>query len=177
MPVDIPATVTTVVGGAAVLSTYVLVFRKYSEGYMSPAHPFWLGYAKPTVRALVALQVAAVVGFFLFAVPWLFIGQPEGGLLGSSPAALSVTLGLFMVASALWAPCMRQALTTRSLPWKLAACASLWVAAASTLVLVAGAAEEVEPRWYVLLGVILFGMTTVLADGVAYTARTIVKVK
>ena len=176
MPVSQLATTATVVGGAAVLATYVVVFRNYREGYTSSAHPFWLGYSKPTIQTLVALQLAAVVGFFLFAIPWLFIEQPQGGVLGSS-AALTVTLGMFMLASAAWAPCMRQALTTRLLSWKLASCMALWVAAACSIVLVAGAAEENKPRWYVLLGVILFAMTTVLADGVAYTARTIVTVK
>jgi hypothetical protein len=165
--------VATAVGGAAVLATYVAVFSNYPHGYTSPAHPFWLGYAKPIIRTLIALQVAALIGFFLFAVPWLFIEQPQGGVLGTS-AALTVTITLFMAASVAWAPCMRKALTTRTLPWKLASCMALWVAAACSIVLVAGAAEETNPRWYVLLGVLLFATTTVLADGVAYTARTLV---
>lgn len=176
MAVDVLATVFTAVGGAFVLATYVSVFRNYGQGYMSPSHPFWLGYSKSTIQMLVILQLAAVAGFFLFTIPWLFVEQPQGGVL-SHPAALAVTLGVFMVASSAWAPCMRQALLTRSLAWKLAACVALWGAAACSIVLVAGAAEETKPRWYVLLGTLLFATTTVLADGVAYTARTIVTVK
>lgn len=176
MAVDILATVFTAVGGALVLLTYVAVFRNYTQGYMSATHPFWLGYSAPTIRMLVLFQLAAVVGFFLFAIPWLFIEQPQGGVL-SHPAALALTLGVFMLASAAWAPSMQRALLTRSLAWKLTSCVVLWAAAASSIVLVAGAAEETRPRWYVMLGVILFAATTVLADGVAYTARTITTVK
>lgn len=176
MSVDVPASVVAILGGMAVLATYVIVFRNYSQGYISPAHPFWLGYSKPVIQTLVSLQAAAVVGFFLFAIPWLFIRQPQGGVL-SRPAALAVTLAVFMAASAAWAPCMEQALQKRTLLWKLAATISLWVAAACSIMFVAGAAEETEPRWYVMLGALLFAATTTLADGIAYSARTIVYVQ
>ena len=175
---DIPTLVVLVVGGVAVIASYVFVFRRVSSGYLSPSNPYWLGYSAPTIKALVILQLLAVAGFFMFAVPWVFMESPQGGSLAHE-AALPVILGLFMIAAALWAPFMQKAVNSPtaagSTPWKAAGAAALFVCAAASVLLVAMAAEETNPRWYVLLGTVLFAATTVLGDGIAYPARMLTR--
>lgn len=176
--IDTASLIILTVGGAAVLASYFWVFRSEGASYLSSSNPYWLGYSKGAIRALVVLQVLAVVGFLLFAVPWVFISSPEGGL-GARRGALPATLALFLVAAALWAPAMREAIKTgsrtHSKTWKGVGAGALFLCAVASILFVAMAAEEANPRWYVLLGTILFAGTTVLGDGVAYPARMLTR--
>jgi len=175
---DTASLIILIVGGAAVLASYFWVFRSEGASYLSPANPYWLGYSNGTIQALVLLQVLAVVGFFLFVVPWVVISPPEGGL-GARKGALPATLALFLAAATLWAPAMKEAVKTRSRAhsntWKGVGAGALFVCAIASILFVAMAAEEDSPRWYVLLGTILFAGTTVLGDGVAYPARMLTR--
>ena len=161
---DWPLLVTTLVLGGCVLLSYVLCFRGTGSSYIDS--PFWMGMPRSSVYVLIGFQILAVIGFFLMMVSWL-LRPPEGGVL-ARPHALLLTMVVFLVASAAWAPLTKYA----SRHWGLASL-SLVATAACSLVFVAGAAEETSPRWYVLLGALLLSITVVLSDAGAWNARWI----
>lgn len=169
MTVDTPATCVTVGGGLAVLLSYYIAFRGSKHGYMSPKNPFWLGHTAPAIRALVLVQLVSLVGFFLFVVPWLFVEQPQGGLL-EGDGSLAAVMAVFMLASALWAPLMLGVVRFGG-GWRLAAAAVLVVAAVCSVLFLAGSVTEREPRWYVVAGAAMFAATIVGADGTGYVSR------
>lgn len=176
MVVHTAALAVTLAGGLLVLASYVYAFRGGTAGYLDAANPYWLGYSLHTIRALTVVQLVSAVGFFLFVVPWVLDRPPTTGLLGNcTPAALPVALGLFMAASMVWAPAMRRAHAAGDARARWAAILALWVAAAMAGLFVVGAATEEEPRAMVLVGTLLFALTIVGADGVAYTARMLTR--
>ncbi len=178
MALDKASLVVLCVGGLAVLLSYAWAFSDVKGGYACACNPYWLGYSSPLIQALVILQLLAVLGFFGFVVPWVFIEAPKGGLL-SHAAALPVVLGAFLAAATLWGPAMRMAVRTdsasQSRTWKWVGAGALWVCAIASILFVAGAVEEDNPRWYLVLGAMCFALTTVLGDGVAYPARMLTR--
>lgn len=153
-----------VVGGLGVIGSYI---------YLSTAHktssyvnsPLWLELGRSVTIPLTVLQMLAAVGFIAAIGSWIFGAPPDGGIM-SLTAMLPVTLGFFLAASIAWA-----ILVAQKNPPKAAVSVSLVVAAVTSILLLAGAAEEAKPRWWIVLGLILFCAVTVLADGVVWNAR------
>jgi hypothetical protein len=163
---NVPSLVVLLVMGAVLAASYALLaWRKGSAtGYIGS--PLWLGMERSTVIMLVFLQALAAVGFLSAVLTWVFFAPPSGGVLSYHPAVLPVVLGVFLASSAAWAFLM-----SADDPNKIAVSASLVVTAVASIVLVAGAAEETRPRWWVVGGTLLLALVTVLGDGVAWNAR------
>ena len=165
----------TVIGGMLVLLSYYLVFRGSKRGYLDSK--YWLGQPKSVVKVLFILQLVSVIGFFLFmATPggWLFGDTPRGGVLGNS-TVFALVLATFFIASASWAFLAKKGLDGSKIA-AIGCVASLIISAICAILFVAGAVEEAKSRWYVVLGTILFAMTIVLSDGVAWNAKFIKQV-
>lgn len=167
MVVDIPSVSILVVLGTVVLISYVLLaLRHKNTNYISS--PLWYGLGRSTVIVLVVLQAFAVIGFLAAIITWVFFEPPKGGVLSYSPVILPVTLAVFLSSSAAWAFLMLS-----DKPNKAAVVASLVLTALSTIILIAGAAEENNPRWWIVLGTLLLGLVTILSDAVVWNARFI----
>jgi hypothetical protein len=129
-------------------------------GYLD--HPLWIGFPAPVIRVFVAFQVIAAIGFMVAAGSWI-VSPPTGSGIGNYFAVLLVA---FLGASILW-PVFAKAES------RVGAVLSLVVAAIASILMVAGAAEESQPRAHVVGGFLVFALVTVLADGVAWNARYI----
>lgn len=127
-------------------------------------NPHWLGFDKNTVAFVVLFQVLAAVGFLASVGTWVFAKPPQGGVLTYHRWVLPITLCVFMVGAIGWAQTLR-----RGYKWGVSA--SLVATALATVVLIAGAAEETNPRWWVVAGLLALGFVTVLVDGVMWNAR------
>jgi uncharacterized protein YhhL (DUF1145 family) len=51
----------------------------------------------------------------------------------------------------------------------------LVITAICAILLLAGAVEEKDSKWYKVLGTLLFGITVILSDGIAWNAKFIKK--
>lgn len=159
------ASVVTFVGGAGVLGSYIRLGMNAKTTYFDS--PLWLGLSREVVIMLTCFQILAAIGFITAIGTWLFSTPPSGGVM-SRPGALSCTLAVFMIASIAWA-----LLITRENPPVWAVALSLITAALTSIVLLAGAAEEHEVRWWILIGLLMFCVVTVLADAVVWNSRFI----
>lgn len=169
-PDQIAALVVSVVGGGVLGWAYWRLARAAPAGSTYLTSPLWLGWPRGAVIALVVLQALAAAGFLAAVLTWIFGAPPDGGVM-ARPAALPVTLAVFLLGSIAWA-----VLVARPAPGAgvtAGVSLALVATAAATVALIAGAAEEKRPRWWVLLGLLLLGAVTVLADGVAWNARWI----
>jgi len=156
-----------IVGGTGVVASYVylMVTHHHQTSYVDS--PLWLGMPRSVVIPITILQVIAAIGFLAAVCTWLFDAPPKEGLM-SRTGALATTLAVFFAASVGWAALMSR----RNPPvWAVSLC--LIAAAASSIAMLAGAAEESKPRWWVTLGLLVFCLVTVLADGVLWNARFI----
>jgi hypothetical protein len=131
-----------------------------------------LGLPQNFIYIAVGFQLLAAVGFIVMITSW-FKTPPEGGLLGRHEAVLPIIVVFILIASMLWAPLTVTRINTGSIAAKVGAVVSLIATAIGSILLVAGACEETKPRWYVMIGAILFAIVTVLFDGVAYNCRFI----
>lgn len=167
--------VVVAVGGAAVLLSYYLVFG--GEGsYLGS--PYWLGLPRGATGSVAGAQVVAALGFVLFLVA-VTRAPPRVGVL-SRPAALPVTLGVFLAASVAWPWLVRASRAEVGLgPYGFLTSVSLVVAAAAVVVLLAGTFEAFEAsdgesegwRTAALWGAAAVALVVVLLDGVGWNAR------
>ena len=168
---DKPALAAAAVGGAAVLATYVAVFRNETQGYFDSR--FWLKIPPSTARALLyGLQIPAGVGYLVFLAY-------ATGLVGRGPATkgilqywggtgLTLSVALFSAASVMWPLMTRLHLDEGWGPgWPAA---SLVAAAGAAIVMTAGAFEA-DLEWPAVLGVLVFSSVVVMADGVGWNAK------
>ena len=165
----------TIVGGILVLLSYYLVFKDSKTSYLDSK--YWLGQPKSVVKVFFILQLLAVIGFFLFmGTPkgWLFGDAPNGGILGNK-IVFAVVLAIFFISSASWAFLAKKGLNGSKIA-AIGCVTSLIISAICAILFVAGAVEEDKSRWYVVLGTILFAITIVLSDGVAWNAKFIKQV-
>ena len=98
---------------------------------------------------------------------WLF-GAPQGGILGDSKI-FYVVLILFFLSSASWAFLAKGGIHGSKTAVILCS-VSLVITAICSIIFIAGAVEEDNPRWFVVLGTILLGITTIIGDGVCWNA-------
>ena len=162
--------IVTCVLGFFVLLSYYLSFRgKNKNGYTNSS--LWLGLPKPFVYIAVAFQLLGAAGFLVMIISWS-IHPPSGGFLGTHEAVLVIIVAVILMASMAWAPLTMHSIENPT-SWaaRVGAVTSLIVTAIGSILLVAGACEESKPRWYVMIGAILFAIVTVLFDSVAYNSR------
>lgn len=154
-----------ILGGLGVIGSYVYLAKTQKTSYIHS--PLWLNMGRQVVIPLTILQILAAMGLLAAIGTWIFGNAPDGGIM-ALPAALPITLGVFLAASIAWA-----VLIAQGGPPKAAVSFSLVMAAIASILLLAGAAEEAKPRWWIVLGLVIFCSVTVLADGVVWNARYI----
>lgn len=167
--------IVTIIGGILVLISYFTVLKSNmgNENYLNSK--YWLDLPKNCVYILIILQIVSIIGFFMFLVPWIFIERPKGGVLGNNNWALPLTIGVFMIASFIWSFGVSYSFKNKNKCWIWMTIISLVVAAICSIIFIAGATEEDNPKWYIILGTILFGITIILSDGINWNARFIKK--
>lgn len=159
----------TVIGGIIVLLSYYIVFKGTGKSYLKS--DYWLGQPSSIITIFFIFQILAVIGFLMFmASPsgWLFGKAPQGGILGDSNI-FYVVLILFFLSSASWAFLAKGGIHGSKTSVILCS-VSLVITAICSIIFIAGAVEEDNPRWFVVLGTILLGITTILGDGVCWNA-------
>ena len=162
--------IVTAMGGLLVLASYFVAFCQSKQAYVN--HNLWLGQDRSIVTLFLVFQIVSVLGFFMFmASPngWLFGESPRGGVLGNE-TVFSTVLGVFFLASASWAYLAQRGMGGSAASAVLCS-VSLLVSAICAVLFIAGAVEEDKPRWNVVLGTMLFGVTIILSDAVAWNAK------
>jgi hypothetical protein len=165
---DIATLIVTVLFGLLVLTSYYIVFAKLVTGsYLK--HKFWLGINTSTISVLFFFQILAACGFIASSTTWI-VDPPTTGVMGNNVYALPVTISVLLITAIIW-----PFATYYKIPWLTVL--SLIGTAASSIVLLAGAIEEDNPRWWVVLGWMLLCLVTVLGDGVVWNAKYILTLK
>ena len=150
---------TTILFGIGVILAYVFSMKGKGTGsYLS--HPYWLGIPKGVVTMLTVFQCLAALGFLIAIGTWI-IFPPIGGI--ASEGNLAWLVGLFIAFAIVWPIALRY-----EVHWLVIV--SLVGTAAGSILLLAGALEEDIPRWWVILGLLLLNLVTVLCDGVGWNA-------
>lgn len=183
---NVAALTTAAVGGAMVLGSYAIVFSGEPSGYTTSR--FWLGLDSSTATALVPLQLLAAAGYLVFVYEAATVSTPMTGLLGADYLGghvLAVAIATFSIASAAWPYATLAYLDARDdrrshspgspvgageRAAAIATAATLILAAASAIVMLAGAFEA-NLSYRAVVGVALFACTVVLLDGVGWNAR------
>lgn len=149
-----------VILGIFLLVSYFWVFR-HTKGYVT--NKLWLGLPVNLVRGLVVLQIFSVLGFFAAYGTWLVKGPPKTGFL-AKPLVLEILTFLFLSSALLW---------PWAVQWKNKALqvSSLSITALVCLLLLGGSVTEESPSWWVVLGLLFLCHTTVLSDGVVWSAK------
>ena len=160
--------------GLCVLLSYYIIFRRPTNspsGYFQ--HPFWLGLPKEFIILASIFQCLAAIGFCVAMTSWI-MRSPEGGVLSYHAVVLPLIVTMVLAASIAWAPLTDSRMrNNRSSLAKIGTSASLTLTAIGSILLVAGATEETNPRWYAIFGTLVFAIVTVLCDGVVWNARFI----
>jgi len=155
-----------VVLGLGVLASYVPVVRDYRN------HDYWVGFSKDTVRVYYALQVLAAAGFLTFLFSYCLGESAQEGLL-KHPAVAPTLTAVLLLAAIGWGLAIYAYFQRPSAALKAVVSLCLVVTAVCSILLLAGYVESDSSNWYATLGLLLFCVVTVLADGVAWNARFI----
>jgi len=154
--------------GSLVIGSYKQVLGDWMRGSISryATHPFWFGLNTEVVHVLLIFQVFAAIGFIISATSWI-ISPPISGFFGIyTKHMLPIVMSIFLISAISWPYSTYHNYSTVSV-------ISLIVTAICSILLVAGAAEEESPRWWVVLGWILLSCCTVIGDGVIWNANYI----
>ena len=170
--------VSSAVTGLFVLISYAVVLVDVAgiftlqlpptSGYLE-SH-YWLGMPKESITGIVVLQVVAGIGFVAWVV-WL-VGMDDYTLQGSILSTLPWRIALiqtFLWASVFWPFGAYFYMLNRTLGRALVACIPLWIAALATILMIGGTFEARAPV-VPTLGMLMFGLIVVLADGVGWAA-------
>lgn len=167
---DVFLFIVVLVGGIAVISSYYFVLMKGEGSYLTSK--LWLGYNRNLILVLVGLQLLSVIGFLMFTIPWIFYEDDEseeGKEERVSVISRPLVYTLFLGSAALWPFFVKAAARTDSKLYKLASTSMLAVTGIASALFIVDSSQGKE--WYTLLGTILLALTTIGADGVAYSAR------
>jgi hypothetical protein len=159
---SIATLVVTILGGIGVIASYIWVFSKNKGNYVT--HEYWYGLDESVVKLLIFFQVLAAIGFLMAILTWI-IAPPVGGVLDPW-YALPTTLLFFFITAIIW-----PFATHFEIEWLVVL--SLIGTAICTIVLLAGSVEENNPRWWVVLGLMLLSIVTVLSDAIIWNANYI----
>ena len=155
--------------GPAVLLSYL----QLRDGGAYLSSKYWLGLDRPLVVATVIAQVLAAAGFIAF-VGATALQPPRRGIMRGW--GLPVAIAVLLVASGLWAPCVRHAMDHGSLAAAVGTSVCLVAAAVAALLMLAGVFESDMGGvggTVALVGIALLGVVVVLLDGVGWNARWI----
>lgn len=169
-PPQLAVLVLTILLGLGTLGSYVPLVIDQVKG----KYDYWLQFPKSSRIVFYVFQALAAVGFLTFFINYMI--EPvddKQGLLSYTPWVTPLILGILLLSCLIWGISVVQYMRNRSTWLKWVAVTSLVVTAIGALLLLAGYAETKEPKWYVLLGLLLFSIVTVLADGVMWNARFI----
>lgn len=171
---DLTLFLTTLIGGILVILSYFIFLPKNKfpkGGYLKSE--YWVGIPKNMIYVLFMFQLLAVLGFFMFMVPWIFKNKPKQGLFSYNKYILPITVGIFMLFSILWSIGITYTIRDNTSFFKFLTVFSLIIVSICSILFIAGAAEDKKGEWFVLLGTILLGITTIISDGVIWNANFI----
>ena len=174
--IDYPTLIITIIGSILLFTSYATILKKNmgKGGYLGSK--YWLNLPKNTVYMQFALQLLAISGFLMFFIPWVFIKGPDGGILGQNKWVLPLIMGIFLFFSICWSFGTSLSFgNPNNKGWVILTIISLIIVGICSIIFIAGAAEENNVRWYILLGTIFLATTTVFSDAVVWNARYIKK--
>ena len=162
--------------GPSILASYIpIVLRQRSS---ANNFDFWLGMPRPLLPLLYFLMLLAGGGFLAVITDYLQ-KQPVDGLFGKHPAVFPAVVGTILVSSLLWSFFVLGLSTassnSRRKLFLILSSLTLAGTGIGAVLLLAGTAERPDPPALVLGGALAFALVTVLVDGVAWNARSIVQ--
>lgn len=133
-------------------------------------HSLWLDIPTSIVKAIVVLQIIALISYLVW-ISYLDTHRPEKGILASQEVLHSLNLS-FLVSQALWPHLVKPFTNKQNLTNSLLASLPLWLSAFSVSVLTYGTFEAYS---HILPHVvsILVCVVVVLLDGFGWTTRAI----
>ena len=148
-----------ILGISVLLSYYIILGKIHSDSYFS--HPLWFGINSDITKML---TIFAAIGFIIGVVAW-FKTPPITGIM-SNEYVLFTTICLFFLSSTFWSFAVYY-----KVEWLVIL--SLIITAICSILLLAGSIEDIDAKWYIVLGFMLLCITTVLGDGVLWNANYI----
>ena len=151
-----------ILGISVLLSYYIILGKIHSDSYFS--HPLWFGINSDITKMLTIFQIFAAIGFIIGVVAW-FKTPPKTGIMANE-YVLFTTICLFFLSSTSWSFAVYY-----KVEWLVIL--SLIITSICSILLLAGSIEDVDAKWYIVLGFMLLCITTVLGDGVLWNANYI----
>ena len=141
-----------------------------SKGTSYIHHPLWLDIPTSIVKAIVVLQIIALISYLVW-IYYLDTHRPEKGILASQGLIHSLNLS-FLLSQALWPHLVKPFMNKPNFTNSLLASLPLWLSAFSVSVLTYGTFEAYS---HILPHVvsILVCVVVVLLDGFGWTTRAI----
>ena len=133
-------------------------------------HPLWLDIPTSFVKAIVVLQIIALISYLVW-ISYLDTHRPEKGILASQGWIHSLNLS-FLLSQALWPHLVKPFMNKPNLTNSLLASLPLWLSAFSVSVLTYGTFEAYN-RILPLIVSVLVCVVVVLLDGFGWTTRSI----
>lgn len=172
---DIVSLAVCILGGAAVLVSYITVFGNEPTGFANSR--FWGGISASTAYSIVPFQILAAFGFIAFSGYALGILAPApstGVLSYLNGYATTLLYATFFAASTIWPFTTLWFLNSPSpsVGHLMGAVSPLIVAAVTAMLFTAGAFEaDMHP--IAVVGILLYSNVVVMADGVGWNAKFI----
>jgi hypothetical protein len=153
--------------GLIVLVTYYICFTRLQEPSSYASHPMWFDMPKAYIYLCIVLQIAAVIGFFVFFIDLVRHPSTRGILSYVDGYAPTIILATFLISSIVWP-------IATTYKYKTASVLSLVIAAIASLLLLAGVTEDRKPL-SVVIATVIFCIVTVLQDGVIWNANYLIQ--
>ena len=168
MKLNIPLLVITVVLGLAVLASYIPMIMDIRKNNNSKL--YW-GLDKQQRIPYYVFMILAVFGFLTFIMYYIDLeNKPTSGIL-SKGYTLEILVSLVLIFSILWSVFVYLSVKNGNKIYKILCASTLVVVAISSVLLLAGTTSDKDSPPYVIAGIILFCLVTVLADSVGWNAR------
>lgn len=168
MKLNIPLLVITIVLGLGVLASYIPMIMDIRKNNNSKL--YW-GLDKQQRIPYYIFMILAVFGFLTFIVYYLDKNnKPKSGIL-SKGYSLEILIGLVLVFSILWSVFVYYSVKNGKNSFRILTVLTLAVVAISSLLLLAGTTMDKDSPPYVIAGILLFCLVTVLGDAVGWNAR------
>ena len=163
--------------GAVVIISYIVVIANAlgtfplavaSSSYFES--PYWVGISPSSAKALTSLQALGALGYIAW-LAWIGGAPVKQGILASNTTLFAILL-MILLAAAAWPFATYRALQSPTALRAVLACVPLWITAIGTVLAIAGTFEANGPV-YAQLGILAFGLVTILVDGIGWSAALI----
>lgn len=166
----------TIILSSLVIVSYYLTFKDEKQNYSTSR--FWLGLSKNNIKALIVLQLIALVGAIIF-FTWFsgLWGDPptEGLFVYNDGKVAKYLIWMFLVSSVFWSYFAKKSLSTNETLWVFLTVLVLCIAALSVVGLVAGAFENKDTPVLALVGILELAGVVVLTDAIGWNSLLISK--